>query len=359
MLFNIDHDRGETIMGWIMPDNPSVSPRVQVTVPGQPPRIVEAQHYRPLLKEQGLHNTGICGFVVDAQAVPDLPNLTHVDVHDVDTGLLVYRRRPKDGVIPARLARIETHLLRTRSLNEMLSPVFQMAYTGIETVPREALNALLGVSFTDSIYVTGRFRLRTIDSSLRDRKYKLAVMVRDPFEELSERLLLLKWATKPEGAAAPTVLGPSITGILPLMADADLSTVRGIADLARTLDAMGRDLLADPLTRQLTTLEPDEPTDRLAVGTALDALAECEVVGLREDVPGFIAMLGAVLDADIAIGTPEAPVYESVGRLTALLMDTDEARALVENDLEVYDRVKSAVTLATRETPGARTDAAA
>jgi hypothetical protein len=359
MLFNIDNDNGEAILGWVMPDNPSVSPRVQIGGPDLPPRVMTAQMFLAPLKNQGLHNTGVCGFLIDQTILPDIATRAHLELHDVDTGILIYRRRPRESVLPAKLARIETQLLRTRSLNEVLSPVFQMAYAGIETVPREAQNAIIGIGFTKSIYLTGRFRLRAVDTSLRDRGYTLAAMVRDPFEELAERLLLLKWATKPEGAAAPTVLGTSITSILPLMSEADLSTREGIAEVARALDSSNRDLLADPLTRQLTTLEPEEPTDRLAACSALDALAEFAVVGLREDVPGFVAMLGAVLEGDIPIATPEAPIYDSVGRLTALLMDTDEARALIENDLEVYDRVKSAVTIATRETAGARSDAAA
>ena len=52
MLFSIDADLGGQIVGWIMPDNPNATPRVNVLI-ADASVSVEATVYRPLLKEQG------------------------------------------------------------------------------------------------------------------------------------------------------------------------------------------------------------------------------------------------------------------------------------------------------------------
>ncbi len=59
MLFSIDEDVGERIIGWLMPDNPAVTPRVLVHPDTEHHVVVEAFVFRPLLKELGLQYRGI------------------------------------------------------------------------------------------------------------------------------------------------------------------------------------------------------------------------------------------------------------------------------------------------------------
>ena len=69
MLFAIDIDAGNHIVGWIMPDNPAATPRVVVFLAGELAATIEATVLRPTLREQGLANvvaSGWYGFMAPA-----------------------------------------------------------------------------------------------------------------------------------------------------------------------------------------------------------------------------------------------------------------------------------------------------
>ena len=65
MLFHIDEDTGSRIVGWVMPDNPATTPKVVIHLRPEHHVVIDAFVVRPLLREQGLRDTGVCGFVAD------------------------------------------------------------------------------------------------------------------------------------------------------------------------------------------------------------------------------------------------------------------------------------------------------
>ena len=78
MFFNIDSDSGDSISGWLAPDNPSQVPRVAIRIPDRPEMLIEANVERPDVRDLGLHGSGRVGFVVTDEIAP---GLCRVDGH--------------------------------------------------------------------------------------------------------------------------------------------------------------------------------------------------------------------------------------------------------------------------------------
>jgi hypothetical protein len=100
MLFSVDEDVGGRVESWVMPDNPAVTSRVIVDFDAEHHVVIEAFVYRPLLKQNGLHNTGVCGFALDDNN--GLAAANWLQIFDADTNLLLYRRRPDTGITDKR-----------------------------------------------------------------------------------------------------------------------------------------------------------------------------------------------------------------------------------------------------------------
>src|SRR5580700_458045 len=134
MLFSIDEDVGGRLEGWVMPDNPAVTPRIIVHLNSENHVVIEAFVFRPLLKQNGLHNTGICGFVLDENNCRGLTAAGKLEIYDADNHLLIYRRKPSAGLIDKKFFRLEPQLFRSVALDDALLPHFHMAYPALELI---------------------------------------------------------------------------------------------------------------------------------------------------------------------------------------------------------------------------------
>jgi hypothetical protein len=106
--------------------------------------------------------------------------------------------------------------------------------------------------------------------------------------------------------------------------------------------------LANPLTRQLAARSPDEIPTKGAVATALGTLSSFAVLGLRERQDVFLAQLADLVG--LAPGTlPAASDFIETIELSRHLKEVPEAALLIEQDLEVYHHVESAIGRALAE----------
>ncbi len=341
MLFSIDIDAGNHIVGWIMPDNPTATPRVVVFIDGEMRKVVEATILRPLLREQGLHDTGICGFVVDENNVPGLTAAKDVEVYDEATNIRIFRRRPAEATLNAKLFRLETSLVPQVALNEALQTPFHMIFTRLERVPEEAARSIIGIPFTESILCSGRLHLPNYDPLLRDRGFKSCIVLREPVEELAEQLLVLRWATKAAELAGTGILNESYQPMLRSLTAADIGDVEAFEPWLKSLSALDRFPLTNQLTRLLTCRAPEDGLEDVAVGNALDILSDMEVVGLRTDLGFFWARLGAALSADL----PEVPrlgASDKVNDLAAQIRGWPIVQQMLAADLELFADVAKA-----------------
>jgi hypothetical protein len=335
MLFNIDSDSGARIEGWIMPDNPSAAPSVLVVIGGEVAATVKAHILRPLLREQGLHETGLCGFIIDTKNCPQIDGASSIEIYDSDTNVRIYRRRPASADIDAKLFRLEGQLLRNALFNEAVEQHFHMAFTRLDSIPEETAKAILGITFSPSIYVTGRVHYRVFEPLLRDRGFKICAYLRDPVEEMAEQLLLLRLAASRPRATLKGVLPDSF---LDLVASIDPDMTGTIGELEAwllRLSPSARQTLSDPLARLLTCLSPEERAGPQAVADALDTLAEFAAVGFHADMKTFASHLGVGLD----VAFPKLPSAAPAKRITDLAAELNElgvVHQMLAADREIY-----------------------
>lgn len=350
MLFSIDEDVGERIIGWLMPDNPATTPRVIVHLDADHHVAVEAFVYRPLLKEQGLHNTGICGFVADESNCPGIGAAAKLEITDGENNVLIYRRGAGGDLIQQKFLRLETQLFRSFALDEEMLHRFQMSYRAIELLPEETTRSIFAMPFTNSIYASGRIFWRVWEPLLHDRGFKMGILLRDPFEEMAERLLILKWASTPEASSSANSLMPMLQTCTGAVRDLDLSDAAALeALLSRPSDEL-RTLLYNPLVYQLAAPNAFDPPPAPAVAAALDSLAEIDAVGLRDDPDSFLALVGAVLDLPRTFAPISLGSSKTVAGFANILREMGSARGLIEQDLEVYAEARRVLTPASVET---------
>jgi hypothetical protein len=344
MLFSIDEDSGGRLEGWVMPDNPAAAPRIVVRLDAEHHVALEAFVYRPLLKENGLHNTGICGFVLDEGNCPGLTSAGQLEIHDADNNLLIYRRKPRAGLIEKKFFRLEPQLLRSVALDELFEPHFHMTYPALEFASEETIRSILSIPFTPSIYAAGRVFWRVWEPLLRDRGYRVGVVLRDPCHEMAERLLILKMAASPQSTAIADALGPAVEAAAAHLRDVNLKDVASLEAALATAPVELRTVLYNPLTCLLSAQNAFDPPPVPATAVALESLADMDAVGLRQDTESFLGMMSAILELPHTLAPISLPTSATVLQWADVLRDRPAVRSLIEMDIEVYQTVTSILT---------------
>jgi hypothetical protein len=340
MLFNIEVDEGTRIVGYLVPDAFTGSPSVRITDGHQDLLILRCQEERAALVVAGRHESGRCGFTIDQKMIADLAQQEALEIYDQETNILIYRRRSPSQVTQRRVFRLETHLFPLWRLDDRLERHFQHFHKGIDRHGRETAMQAFLLKNSTSLYLSGRLIFKTYETCI-DETFDCIALLRDPYMELAERLLTLKHVRG---------LGREILGERDLMAfgpaiafaeaiDGDEKALhRAFASMPRTAIAN----LANPLTRQLAARTPDEVPTKGAIATALGALSSFAVLGLREKQDLFLAQLADLVDTP-ADSLPPVSDFVRTAELSRQLKGVPEAGFLIEQDLEVYHHVKSAV----------------
>jgi len=340
MLFNIEADRGDQIVGYVVPDDYSASPTLRITESGIQIAELPCREARPSLVAAGRHATGLCGFTVDDSIVPGLALNHSLEISEAESGILIYRRRNGSEVTHQRVFRLETHLFPLWRLDEKVEHKFQFFHKGVERHGRETALQVFMLDNVSSLYVSGRLTFNTYSNYIHD-KFKTIILMHDPYLELAERLLTLKHVSR---------FGDELLGARDMLSYqraiefAQLIEPDG-AGLRRAFDAMPRDVigvLANPLTRQLSADSLDEPPPKNGIAKALAALASFSVVGLRETQDRFLEEVEALLDIEAAT-LPPLPYFAAVGELARELRRLPEVELLIEQDLEIYHTAKTAI----------------
>ncbi|GAB4064627.1 hypothetical protein KHC28_12220 [Ancylobacter sonchi] len=342
MLFSVDEDAGTRIVGWIMPDNPSHTPSVTVFEGSEKLAEVQARVMRPLLREQGLHDTGMCGFVVDEAAVSGLARRHQIDVYDVHTQTLVYRRRYGVPTIQRKLFRLETQVLPNVRLNRLFDSLFQMSYPRIEALPPDTTRSVIDINYSNSIYISGRVYLAEFEVFLQRSGFDICTSVRDPVEELAEQLLTLEWISRNSDDTVKQLGNIGLTSLVDAVKGKELKDADDFGAWMLRLSPEERRLLSNPLTRLLTCHNADEALSLVAVPSALDALSNMKAVQLRSNLEHFLLLVGAHLEHDL--GTWEIPPPSpGVTKLAEGLADKEIARELLAADIELYRELSGAI----------------
>ncbi|MGT2482113.1 hypothetical protein ACU4GR_32260 [Methylobacterium oryzae CBMB20] len=192
MRYFIDHDQGDSIRGWIVPDNPLAISRVVVAVDGRRVAEVPASVIDEAFKRNGWHATGQCTFVVTEAEVPGLSEIPRLELYDADTNVLVYRRVPTEGQVRLRTMLINTGIEPEIVLQTALFPYFQHCYFGIHKLPDEILSCVLAGPAAPSALLSGAVTIPRYENFMTPDLMVTAILLQEPQIEMAARMRWLK-----------------------------------------------------------------------------------------------------------------------------------------------------------------------
>jgi hypothetical protein len=346
MLFSLQEDNGSTISVYVVPDSGGTIPSVRVRSNGVELTTLSANVTIAALVQAGRHATGLCGFAIDDGIIPDLAGYANLEIVEADSDILVYRRAIPDVIPDMNLFRLETHLLPLWRIDDALKSRFQYWYKRIDRFGRETSTQVFCLNNGTSSYVSGRLLYKNYEFYL-SKGIKTVAMLRDPYDELAERLILLKnIGTRAEevlGARDAITFAPVIESLAEF-AEFDDGFCKRFFKSASDDVLMA---LANPLVRQLTTSTPDEMPNHASVAAALDVLSTFDLIGLRAESGDFNAGLSELLAVPELV-VPPVPEYTRVSDLGSRLRGNGSIEAFLEKDLELFHFLAKAFTTAGR-----------
>lgn len=341
MLFDLQEDLGFKIAFYVVPDGGGTTPTVKIRANGAELLEISANETLATLIQAGRHATGHCGFVIDGSLIPGLETYQDLEIVDAESNFLIYRRVPPDRVSNVRVCRLETHLLPLWSLDDALNSRFSYWHKGIDRYGLETSTQVFCLRNVQSSYASGRLFFKTYEFYL-SRGIKTIAMLRDPFDELAERLIVLKAI----GGRAEDLLGARDAMTYSIVSESlegfDETDERSSKRFFRKASSDVLTTLSNPLVRQLTTSAPSERPNQTSIATALDALASFELIGLRSDGAEFrrgLAYLTSIPEGEL----PLLSEYSRVTNLGTFLRSNTTAESILEKDLEVYHHIKNAL----------------
>ncbi len=340
MLFNLERDLGATILAYLVPDSLAAPAMLRVRGHGRDLATIEANETREALVAAGRHPTGRCGFRIDDAMIPGLAQMSDLELREAETDILIYRRHPPENAIPHRLFRLETHILPLWRLDDVLEPEFHMWYKGIDRYGRETSTQIFCLDWYPSLYVSGRLLLKSYEYYL-GKGFKTIAIVRDPYDELAERILILRHI----GPHAETLLGLrdalTFEPVIACLEELESFAEPDLKRFFRHLPSVAIAVLANPLVRQLTSRAPDEMPGHASLAAALDALASFEILGLRSEAGTFLHAVSDLcgLDVETLPGIDEFPLVRELGRRLRTIASIE---SFLEKDLDLYQQTTRA-----------------
>ena len=253
--------------------------------------------------------------------------------------LLLFRRRKPDHTIK-KIFRLETHLFPLWRIDQTVDHKFQYFATRGEIYGRETFMQMLGFWHIDSVYVSGRILYKPVQDYLQSY-FKTVFIMHHPYEELAERLLVLRQMSE----TGTDLLGERVFNALkPAIAFAASLPMTDERALGRALRAMPGNiasLLSNPVTMQLTSLNPEDLPSPRALTLALDVLSTFEIVGLRRAPNVFLKALGELTEVPLE-AFPAIDKLPGVTALAKLLKSTRAVDGLLQLDLHLYSHIAEA-----------------
>lgn len=345
MLFRLEEDTGSLVNLWIAPDNPSLEPSIYAVVGGRERHLIRANLNRADVMAQGVHRTGQCGFLVDAEICPGLTADVDVEFFDAGSNLMVFRRaRPHH--LPVRLFHLETQANPIYSLYQHLCHRIQMSYGFAEFIGEDTIRMIFHIQSSDSIFMSGALSYRRYEPIMRANAFKRTILLSDPYRELASRLVQLK-ALARAGGAEGGWKGLGRPGLIAEFAEVDIRDPGALARAMRNLSPESFTLLANPTMRQIVANTAEESIDDHMVAVALGMLAEFDVIGFDDDLETFVWQLEALIGAE---GMPRqaADTPPDLEATLAAVKACRPVQELIRLDLALFDLARQAAERAER-----------
>lgn len=341
MHFIIDIDSGDAISGWLAPDNPSTVPHFIVSIPGRDEIAIRANVMREGIRDLGLHATGECGFFISTDIVPDLPQVMDIEIMEAETRLPIYRRFQADLDIPRKIFLFDCSIIPQRRIQNEIKNRFSLTYFNSERNGLETTIAIIANPTNRSTFVSGRSVLMRYDDLLKEKDYLRVALLREPHEELAERLYFFNFLVREGDAASFSTYTHGARSLLEFARDLPFNDLKALTGAFRASSDQQRRELMSPMTR-VFGCDVDEVPKHANVSKALDSLADFDVVGTRERFPLFRDLLAGAVGSNI-FGDEEPVVFQSVKTLAANLARIGVVNDLLADDLALYSYVEDAI----------------
>lgn len=345
MLFNIEHDRGNVLEGYIIPDGFSDEASIRVSDIDGDIIVLPCDKMRQAVVDSGRHASGLVGFRLDDSIIKGIAERKTLAIHDVKTGLLIYRRPQVEKPVQMKIIRLETQLLPMIKFDMFCGHHFQYQLPSIERFGHETALQAFHLNAVKSIYLSGRLLLRNYEEFL-DKGFKAIALLSDPFYELALRIFLLKRMATTKisflGDRDQILLAPAAEHFAETKLDDDIS----IRNALKKAPEKVRNTLMSPMTRQLACTFPEQVTTHSDVAPAIDLLSRFAVVGHSSDILGFQNAVGELFDIPVD-DLPLPPRHLAIEELSARLKTLQIAEQLLEQDLIFDHYVRHAMRSAT------------
>jgi len=343
MIFAIDSDHGSAVSGWLAPDNPTATPRLIVEWGAGESVVIDATVVRQDVQALGVHSTGLVGFYLDESIVPGLANLYDLALRDADTRALIYRRFQPDSHIERKFFLFDTAVMPQRNLHQALLRRFALPYFNAEKYSFETMLVLINNQSASSIVMSGRANFLRYSHYLENNGFKTAALLRDPYEELAERLLFFNLLSRSKAAHLLPQFGSGIELLSDFARTLQFDDPKALVAAFRDSTPDQRRAMANPMCRIYGCLPEEEP-QRIHVSTALENLSRMDVVGIRPRWTDFQSMVAAMLEYDVFEGAQFVDVA-GLGAAREALAGTSLATDLLEHDLALYSWAEEAVSV--------------
>lgn len=344
MLFHIDVDNGKVVFGWLIPDNPGDTPEFVAEVPGEKPVTFRANVVRPDIRDLGLHPTGQVGFAIDAQLVPGLDETTPLTVFEAENNLPIYRRPVFDQNIDKKLLFFDIGTMPQIKMLRKMMQRFTLGYPMVDRFPLETVVAIISNNYVPSLLAVGQPSWQRINGVVLERGFITMALLRNPYEELAERLLFLSYLGRRTTSPSTSSIFSRHMALMPIVEAMDSNDKKELLSAFRRLSTEQRRLLRSPMTSTFACT-PDEEPQRRNVSIALDQLAQFDLVGIRDHFHAFRTL------ADELIGVPvfedvELETLPRTEELAQQLADIGIVADILDEDVALYSFARAAVETA-------------
>jgi len=219
---------------------------------------------------------------------------------------------------------------------------FALYYGAVQRHPQDTFFGVFNNPSARSIYLSGCPNYQQYEQLLKEREYKIIALLRNPYEEMAERLLFARYALTPN---IPTFVADHMFGIEPLMdmvKDIRFDNIDSIRAAFNSMTETQKEILSNPLVRALACNNDERPKSG-HVEIALSKLSRMDLVGLRSRFGEFKSILPEIIGRDIFEGH-ELTSLAWVQRIVEQLSQIKQARALITLDLDLYSFIEEAIT---------------
>ena len=269
MYFNILHDTGSEIFGYLIPDNFTLEPSISIHINGVQIGTYKCDIYLESPHKLKHHLTGIVGFKITDSLYPALSMHMDLEIRDTETGFVFYRRFDPERHIPKRVFRLETQFAPQNILDHSLKSYFQFYAVNMDRYGAETIRQCFEVINQSSTYVSGRVYMNWCRQFLSDDTITFAAL-RDPFYEFAIRLVTISQYEKRQFRFLPARDVLRFQPAIEYFADLNISDMDNIASAIKKApkDVMG--LFRSPFTQQLVAKSPSDDVQLGDVASALE-----------------------------------------------------------------------------------------